>query len=249
VQTGGASVVDVQRARIEVTRAKAQLKEETAVLAVAKRRLANNWGSRTADFNLAKGELTSTDHVPSAEQIGTSLESNPDVARWTQEMVRREAVFDLERSKAIPDLTLTAGARRVESSDDIGAVLQLSVPLPLFNRNQGDIAAAQARILKGHQESRAARVGVNAVFLEAYSRLVAASERLKALEKEILPSAKEVYDATSKGYLAGGFDLLNVLEAQRTVYATRLEIVNARAEFQKAKVQIEALTGRGLYES
>ena len=40
----------------------------------------------------------------------------------------------------------------------------------------------------------------------------------------------------------GGFDLLTVLEAQRTVYATRLEI--ARAEFQKAKVQIEALTGR-----
>jgi cobalt-zinc-cadmium efflux system outer membrane protein len=155
----------------------------------------------------------------------------------------------LERAKAIPDLTLTAGARRVESSDDTGAVLQLSVPLPLFNRNQGDIAAAQARILKGQHESLAARVAVNAVFLEAYSRLVAASERLKALEKEILPSAQEVYDATSKGYSVGGFDLLNVLEAQRTVYATRLEIVNARAEFQKAKLQIEALTGRGLYES
>ena len=74
-------------------------------------------------------------------------------------------------------------------------------------------------------------------------------DALTRLEKEILPSAKEVYDATSKGYLAGGFDLLNVLEAQRTVYATRLEIVNARAEFQKAKVQIEALIGRGLYES
>ena len=81
------------------------------------------------------------------------------------------------------------------------------------------------------------------------AKLVAASERLKALEKEILPSAKEIYDATTKGYVEGGFDLLNVLEAQRTVYATRLEIVNARAEFEKAKVQIEALTGRGLYES
>jgi outer membrane protein, heavy metal efflux system len=103
-----------------------------------------------------------------------------------------------------------------------------------------------ARILKGQHESVAARVAVNAVFLEAYSRLAASSERLKALEKEILPSAQEVYDATSKGYAVGGFDLLNVLDAQRTVYATRLEIINARAEFQKAKVQIEALTGRGL---
>jgi cobalt-zinc-cadmium efflux system outer membrane protein len=249
VPTEGANLVDVQRARIEVTRAKAQLKEENAVLAVAKRRLANNWGSRTADFGSARGELKSTDHVPSAEQISSSLESNPDIARWAEEMVRREAVLDLERAKAIPDLTLGAGARRLEEADETGAVVSLSVPLPLFNRNQGDIAAAHARILKGRHESVAARVEVNAVFLEAYSRLVASSERLKALEKEILPSAQEVYDATSKGYLAGGFDLLNVLDAQRTVYATRLEIVNARAEFQKAKVQIEALTGRGLYES
>jgi len=249
VPTEGANLVDVQRARIEVTRAKAQLKEENAVLAVAKRRLANNWGSRTADFGSARGELKSTDHVPSAEQISSSLESNPDIARWAEEMVRREAVLSLERAKAIPDITLTAGARRVESSDDTGAVLQFSVPLPLFNRNQGDIAAAHARILKGQHERLAAKVEVNTVFLEAYSRLVASSERLKALEKEILPSAREVYDATSKGYLVGGFDLLNVLDAQRTFYATRLEIVNARAEFQKAKVQIEALTGRGLYES
>jgi len=247
VQTGTANIVDVQRSRIEVTRAKAQLKEENAVLAVAKRRLANNWGSQTADFSSAKGELASANHIPSAEQISISLESNPDIARWAEEMVRREAVLSLEGAKAIPDLTLTAGARRVESSDDTGAVLQFSVPLPLFNRNQGDIAAARARILKGRHESAAARVEVNAVFLEAYSRLVAAAERLKALEKEVLPSAQEVYDAINRGYLAGGFDLLSLLDAQRTAFATRLEIVNARAEFQKAKGQIEALIGRGLY--
>lgn len=248
VKSGGATVVDVQRAQIEVTRAKAQLREENATLAVARRRLANNWGANAADFSSVKGDLTSSDHVPTAGQINAALDSNPDVARWAEEMVQREAVLDLERAKAIPDLTLTAGARRVEDSDDTGAVLQFSVPLPLFNRNQGNIAAAQARLLKARHEGLAARVEVNAVLLEAYSRLVASSERLKALEKEILPSAKELSDATSKAYPTGGSDLLSVLDAQRTVYSTRLEIVNASAEFQKAKVQIEALTGRALYE-
>ena len=57
VPTGGANLVDVQRARIEVTRAKAQISEENAVLRVGKRRLANNWGSRTAD--LARSEVSS----------------------------------------------------------------------------------------------------------------------------------------------------------------------------------------------
>ncbi len=89
---------------------------------------------------------------------------------------------------------------------------------------------------------------MNAVFLEVYGRLVVSVERLKALEKEILPAAQQVYNATLEGYTAGKFDLLNVLDAQRTLFSTRLEIVNARAEFQKAKVQIEALIGRGLYD-
>ena len=88
---------------------------------------------------------------------------------------------------------------------------------------------------------------MRAVFLEAYGRLIASSEKLKALEKEVLPTAQDVYDATSNGYAEGKFDLLHVLDAQRTLFNTRLEIINTRAEFQKAKVQIEALIGRGLY--
>lgn len=89
---------------------------------------------------------------------------------------------------------------------------------------------------------------IREVFLEAYGRLIAASEKLKALEKEVLLTAQDVYDTTSKGYAEGKFDLLHVLDAQRTLFDTRLEIINTRAEFQKAKVQIEALIGRGLYD-
>jgi outer membrane protein, heavy metal efflux system len=248
VHTGNVSPVELERTQIEVTRAKAQLNGEKALLVVAKRRLANYWGSQSADFGSAQGELTSTDHVPSPDQISAYLDSNPDIARWATEMTRREAVLDLARASAVPDLKLGAGARRLEESDETGAVVSLSVPLPLFNRNQGNIAAAETRIFKGQHESLSARIDVNSVFLEAYGRLVVSSEKLKALEKEILPSAQEVYDATNRGYLDGKFDLLSVIDAQRTLFATRLEIISARAEFQKAKVQIEALIGRGLNE-
>jgi cobalt-zinc-cadmium efflux system outer membrane protein len=163
-------------------------------------------------------------------------------------MLKREAILALAQATGVPDLRLGAGARRVEENDETGAVVSLSIPLPLFNRNQGGVLAAQDRLRKGQYERSAAVVDVNSVFLEAYGRLVVSAEKLKALESEILPSANEVYAATSDGYAAGKFDLLSVLDAQRTLFSTRLEIVNARAEFQKAKVQIEALIGRGLDE-
>lgn len=248
VKAGAVSPVELKRADIEVTRAKAQLNEEKAVLTVAKRRLANNWGAPSTDFVSAQGELATTNHIPSPEQLSLYLDSNPDIARWLTEMTRREAVLSLARAQRIPDLTIGAGARNLNDADETGAVVSLSIPLPLFDRNQGNIAAAQTRIFKGRRESLAAKIDVTGVFLEAYGRLVAASERLKSLEREILPAAQEVYDATVGGYAEGKFDLLSVLDAQRTLFSTRLEIVNARADFHKAKVQIEALIGRGLYD-
>jgi cobalt-zinc-cadmium efflux system outer membrane protein len=246
VKAGNASPVEAQRTQIEIARAKADLRAETTLLESNKRRLTNNWGAQSADFGEAQGQLATTNHLPSIQQVSLYLESNPELARWATEMTRRRAVLSLARATAIPDLTLGAGARRVEENDETGAVLSLSVPLPLFNRNQGNVAAAQTRIFKGERESLAAKTAVTGVLLEAYGRLVFAAEKLKGLETEILPASQDVYSATIDGYTAGKFDLLNVLDAQRTLFATRLEIVNARAEFQKAKVQIEALIGRGL---
>ena len=249
VKAGVVSPVELTRTEIEVIRAESQLNEEKAILTVTKRRLANNWGASSANFTVARGELATTNHIPSADQLGSYLAYNPDVARWTVEMTRREAILNLAQAQRIPDLTIGAGARNVKEGDETGALVSLSIPLPLFDRNQGNIQAAQTRVFKGRRESLAARIDVTGVFLEAYGRLLAASERLKALENEILPKAKEVYDATVGGYAEGKFDFLLVLDAQRTLFSTRLDIVNARAEFQKAKVQIEALIGRGLYDS
>ena len=248
VSAGEGSPVETQRAEIEVARAKSELRAESTLLAATKRRLANNWGADNADFGSAQGQLATTNHLPSVQQVNFYLESNPEIARWTTEMTRRQAVLALARANAIPDLTLGAGARRVEENSETGAVVSLSVPLPLFNRNQGNIAAAKTRIFKADREGLAAKTAVTGALLEAYGRLVTAAEKLKGLEKEILPAAQQVYSATIEGYSAGKFDLLSVLDAQRTLFATRLEIINARAEFQKAKVQIEALIGRGLNE-
>jgi cobalt-zinc-cadmium efflux system outer membrane protein len=248
VEAGAAHAVEAPRAQIEVARAKAELTAERALLLVAKRRLANNWGSQNADFGWAQGELATTNHLPAPDEMSIYLDSNPDVARWTTEMTRRKAVVDLARATGVPDLSIAGGVSRLESGDETGAIVNLSIPIPLFNRNQGNIAAAETRIFKGRRESLSAKLDVREVFLEAYGRLIAASEKLKALEGEVLVAAKDVHDATSKGYAEGKFDLLHVLDAQRTLFDTRLEIINTRADFQKAKVQIEAMIGRGLYD-
>lgn len=246
VNAGEGNPVELRRAQIESARAKAELSAERTFLETAKRRLANNWGAQGVDFAKADGHLATGERIPSVRQVSAYLDANPEISRWATEMTRRQAVLALAQASAIPDLTLGAGARRVNENDETGAIVSLSIPIPLFNRNQGNIAAAQTRILKGQSESLAARTDVTGSLLESYGNLVVAAEKLKGLEKDVLPAAREVYTANIEGYTAGKFDLLGVLDAQRTLFSTRLEIVNTRAEFQKAKVQIEALIGRGL---
>jgi outer membrane protein, heavy metal efflux system len=248
VDAGTVSAVDLKRTEIEVIRAQSQLSQERSLLGVLRRRLANNWGARSADFEYVKGNFTTGTRLPSADQLSAFLSSNPDVARWTTEMMQREAVLRLEKSKRIPDLTIGAGARNVKDADETGALVGLSIPLPVFDRNQGNIAAAQTRVFKARRETMAARIDVNSQLLETYGDLVVASQKLEALQKQILPAAQEVYADTNTGYVSGEFDLLSVLDSQRTLFATRLEIVNAQADFQKAKVRIEVLIGRSLYD-
>lgn len=248
VDAGTVSAVDLKRTEIEVIRAQSQLSQERSLLGVLRRRLANNWGARGADFEYVKGNFTTGTRLPSADQLSAFLSSNPDVARWTTEMMQREAVLRLEKSKRIPDLTIGAGARNVKDADETGALVGLSIPLPVFDRNQGNIAAAQTRVFKARRETMAARIDVNSQLLETYGDLVVASQKLEALQKQILPAAQEVYADTNTGYVSGEFDLLSVLDSQRTLFATRLEIVNAQADFQKAKVRIEVLIGRSLYD-
>ena len=79
---------------------------------------------------------------PSAEQIAQRLEASPSVARWQTELARRDALRARATSERMPDVTLSAGPRRLSGPEDTALVVGVSVPLPLWNRNRGAIAEA-----------------------------------------------------------------------------------------------------------
>ena len=76
--------------------------------------------------------------------------------------------------------------------------------------------------------------------------LSVAASQMRSLEREVLPAAESAYEKTQKGYEEARFDLLNVFDAQRTLFEVRLDLVNSKADYEKAKSQVEALIGRPL---
>lgn len=243
---GNLSTVEIDRAGVSVARAKAAVESERVRLGAASRHLATMWGSRHADFQSVAGRLDGPILVPPVDRVQAYLEQNPFVARWADEINRRHAMLDLEVSRSIPDVRLSGGWRRFEETGSSAMVGYVTVPLPVFDRNEGNIAAAERRIARAEQEARNARNSLDAQLVEALGALSVAEAQIRSLTREVLPAAESAAEKTQAGYSEGRFDLISTLDAQRTLIEVRLELVNAKAGFEKAKVQVEALIGRDL---
>ncbi len=246
VKGGKASPIELDRTIVAAARAKALVKAEQARLDAAKRRLSIFWGAEAVDFTRVTGRLGKSHRIPSMAALKASLENNPALARWSDEIGRRVAQLDVEVSKSIPDVRVGAGVRHFNEDDSVAAVASVSVALPLFDRNSGNIAAAGSRIAKAERDRAAARNELMGALAEAVGALEIAAATVSAFESEVLPPAQSAFERTKLGYDEGKFDILNVLDAQRAVFEARLDLMTARADYEKARVNVEAIVGRDL---
>ncbi|HEX6564616.1 MAG TPA: TolC family protein [Chthoniobacterales bacterium] len=243
VEAGQASNVELIRTNTEVATARIELAEATHDLEAARVKLAAQWGAKTATFASVSGNLEELRPIPSFESLKAKLPANPELAKWTTERQKREATLNLARAEAKPDLTVDAGPRLLGASHaDMSLVAGFSIPLPLWNQNQGKIAEAEANVAKTSDERAAAEAEAYAELNEAYQTLQRAAEEVRVLRDTVLPGAKSVVDQTTEGYATGRFSQLDVLDAQKSYIETRTQYVRALSDFQKAAAQIDALT-------
>lgn len=262
VDAGKAAAVELVRAQTAVASARIELEEAKRELQTARLNLAAQWGDKKASFPNVIGNLEQVREPPPLESLNAKLQRNPNLARWTTESGKRKATLSVARSEARPDITLQAGPRLIGTNPvEPTLVAGFSIPLPLWNRNQGKIAEAEANLGKVADERANAEARAYAELNEAYQTLAGSSHEARALRETVLPGAKNTVDETARGYAAGRFSQLDVLEAQKNYNESRTQYVKALASYQKAQAQIDALTagpvelpkpaklGQGLIES
>ena len=247
VHAGKVSPIEETRTRVTVSTARLQVQQARTVYEATKKRLAASWGSTTPLFEGVSGSLDTTTPIPSLEALAVQVQKNPDIARWVAEMEARRAQVEVARSKAVPDLTVSGGVRYLNEVKEGAFVLGFSLPLPLFDHNQGGIGEAYARLSKAELERRAAEVRVSTALSDTYQNLVSATNEVSTLQNDVLPAAQEAFQATQEGYRLGKFGLLDVLDAQRTFFETRGRYLEALAAYHKAVADLERLSGEELH--
>lgn len=246
VRAGSTSSVERTKAEVAVASARVELEEARRALEVARRELAATWGATAARFARAVGSLERTGAVPPLAALEARVEDSPNVARWTTELLERRAAVDVERTRAVPDVTASGGYRRLFDPDENTFVVGFSVPLPVLNRNQGAILEAEHRLEQARTDQASTRVRVTVALDDAYQALATARTQIATIDADVLPGAREAFATLSDGYREGRFGYLEVLDAQRTLIAARAQRVRALGDHRRAVVTVERLLGEPL---
>ncbi|MBE0704809.1 MAG: TolC family protein, partial [Afipia sp.] len=121
--------------------------------------------------------------------------------------------------------------------------LGISIPIPVFDQNQGNILSAQESLAKAAAERAANKATLVVLAGRAYDSLEGSLRELAILRKSAIPKAEAAAEAIVDGYGQGRFTLLEVLDAQGTLAQARLREQEALQNFHIAVATIEGLVG------
>lgn len=244
VSAGKVSPVEETRARVAEATVRAESILAASELQNARLRLAATWGSSQADFGRAiVVKSMDVPALPTLDDLLRRLQQSPNLLHAQIAVEYRQALARVERSRQTPDIVINIGAKRDEQLGRNQALLGVAVPIPLFDRNQGNVLEAARRVDKARDELTATRLRLTTELAQAHGRLSAARQEVDLLRQEILPGAQSAYDATTKGFELGKFNFIEVLDAQRTYFLAKAQYIRALAETYRATVDIDRLLG------
>jgi cobalt-zinc-cadmium efflux system outer membrane protein len=246
VEAGKNAPIDQTMSKIALSNTRIELEKAQSRLISARNRIAALWGGQNPVFQRAAGNFFESTDKPELDQLTEMISQNPDVARWSVEKEKRRAALELEKAKKTSDITFGGGLQYFNEGDDSSIILGLSIPVPLFNRNQGNILEATYMLVQTEDKRKTVEIQTRTALAEAITTLSSAHNEIAVLKEEVLPSAQEAFNAANEGYNEGKFEYLVVLDAQRTLYEVSGKYIEATAKYHKARADIERLIGRDI---
>ena len=246
VAAGKVSPVEESKARVAEAGVRVELAQAASEQRNALSRLFALLGRIDAPYTVLEGKAENLPSVPSLVDLQPLIASSPGVVLARIEVDRRKALTDLEQSKRVPDVTVSVGMQRSNETQRNVLLFGVSVPLPVFDRNQGNLLEALKLEDKARDELQAATVRLHSEVAQARERLSTITAEVQSLQQEVLPGAKSAYDAATIGVENGKFNFLEVLDAQRTYFTAKSQYLKALGEAHRAAADIDRLLGASM---
>ena len=248
VRTGDLSAVELSRSQLEALHFQNEVRQQETKLRVARNQLSTLLGrGPNGDALAVTGDLRRDPGPIGYDDLyRQALARRPDVQAARTDQARSVADLRLQLANGRVDYTVSGEYHRQEGAairgNSVGVFF--SAPLPLFNRNQGEIA--RARIVTRQAETRlqAVEMDVSNQAANAFAEYSTARDVLDTLERQMLAQAREVRSATEYAYRRGEASLIEFLDAVRAFNDTMQSYNEARAQYARSLYTLDSIRGK-----
>ena len=227
---------------LELERAEFGLENGASSLQAARRQLAATLGDPALVIDRVDGDLAAAlpDYPYDLTQAGL-LSRNALVQVAEVEIERHQILLRRAQVEPIPNVTVGGGYMYQVQDPNNMAMVNISVPLPLWNKNQGAVQAAQANVGRAAHALRKTQLDLTKQLAAATGRFDVARKQVSRYEKSILPKAREGVSIAQRGFDKGEFDLLRAMQSQRALIESELNYLTAQEARWMAAAEIAGL--------
>ncbi len=234
----------IYKSQAEVSLATARMARAQVMrdVQLTRKKLAALWGGEPLAQGLDESVLNSVEQPAPFETYKARLAENPDLTRFISMKLAKAAAIKLEKVQNIPDPSVNVGFRTFRESNEQAMVVGVSMPIPVLDQNQGNIAKARAELNQVENEGLTAGLDAEQALQEAWQEWELAYTEAKQLHDSIIPTAEKAFTLSREGYERGRFSYLEILNAQRTLYEARGQYNQSLQRQATAKAQVQRLT-------
>ncbi|MCA9114926.1 MAG: TolC family protein [Planctomycetaceae bacterium] len=233
---------DVLQAKIQFSEVRILLRNAEYDFEAAWKQLTSLIGQPQMPPTALAGSLE--DGIPACEfeaVFAQLMSISPELQAARSRVARARVQIRRQEVQPIPNVLAQAGVSHDNASGDDLTSIQLGIPLPIFNRNQGNIHLAVAEHRRAVSDLRRLELSLRVRLADAFRDYSQAQNQVSQYRNQILPTARENLDLTEEGYRAGEFDLIRVLTARRSVIEANLAYIRSLVSARQAHVEITGL--------
>lgn len=244
VEAQEVSRVALLQSRVEAEQARITAENAQTRYLASRRTLAASAGISPRSIGALAGEISEQGKLPETpweSLIEEISRTSPEIAAAGSELQRARWALQLACAQVTPNVTGQLGVGYDAGTDDTFAVVGVTVPLPIRNRNQGNIRSARAEIQAAAAAIERTQLSLDRRLAAAVGRYQVARQRYERLQESVIPDAEETFELSQRAFEAGETDYLQLLTAQRTLFNTRLTMLDALSDAKTALAEIEGL--------
>ncbi len=244
VEAGKISFIQQNKAEVAYSTALLEVEKTKVELKNAKRKLSLMWAEPCPNFGKVHYPFFDTTQPVPFEQCLAELCNQAEVVQSLYYYWSAKHNWRLEKANRIPDVTFQVGYKANYEENNQGLIAGISVPIPLFNRNQGNVGKAYFDMLKTGDQGQQLWLLLESKLAITYEEWVRAFEDAELIQKTSLPSATSAFQLAQKGFIEGKFEYLDVLDAQRTLFEVKERYIRTLVNYHTKRADIDYLNSQ-----